>query len=97
MPTTRTEQIETFAGRARLRLSDLYVTLTCVIRVYQKYSDDVPTLKHASGRFEGLPEGDATRAILDGKPLDLELEDGRKAKIFITDTHGSFRVSGPLE
>jgi len=91
-----TERIELFVGRCRLRLRDRFVDLRCAIRVYQDYAGGSPTLKRAQGKFENLPQGTAAFAMMEGKALEVALEDGRNAAILLTDSQGNFTVSGPL-
>lgn len=92
----RTERIETTFGYCRLHLSDRLAKTTLALRVYQNYSAGVPTLRRAEGKFADLPKRDAVAAITAKKALTLELEDGRKGSVFITDLQGSFILSGPL-
>ena len=70
--------------------------LRCAIHLYQDYAGESPTLKHASGRFENLSQGTAAFAMMEGKALEVKLEDGRKAAILLTDLQGNFVVTGPL-
>ena len=98
MSTKTVKQIETLTGTGRLQLSDRYVSVKYVIRVFQDYVRGTPTLKSATGGLSNLKQGDAAFAIMDmGKTLDLELEDGRHAEIIITDMQGSFQVAGPIQ
>jgi hypothetical protein len=91
----RTEQVETITGRGRLRLSDRYASVNYVIRVFQDFVGDAPTIKHASGDLD-LPHGDVARAMMDRKPVELELQDGRKANLLFTQLGGDFTVTGPI-
>jgi len=91
----RTEQIETLFGNGLVRLSDRYAPVRYVIRVFQEFAGSVPTLKSATGGMN-LPAGDVARAMMDQKPVELELEDGRKAMILFTELDGVFTVTGPL-
>jgi hypothetical protein len=91
----RTERIETISGKGRLRLSDRYTEVDCVIRVFQEFSGDIPTLRSATGGLK-LPHGDVAFAMLDQKPLELELQDGRKTTILFTEVDGSFQVTGQI-
>jgi hypothetical protein len=88
--------IETTFGYGRLHLIDRLAKTTLALRVYQNSSAGVPTLRRAEGRFADLPKRDAVAAITAKKALTLELEDGRKGSVFITDLQGSFILSGPL-
>lgn len=98
MSTKTVKHIETLTGTGRLELSDRYVSVQYVIRVFQEYAHGTPTLKSATGGFANLKQGDAAFAIMDvGKALDLELEDGRHAEVIITDMQGSFHVAGPIQ
>jgi hypothetical protein len=96
MPVTNREIIETFIGRCKLKLSDRHVRTKCVLRIYQDYNGGIPTLKHADGAFSELPQGDSAFAMMGRDALELELEDGRKCEIFITDLQGPFKLTGPL-
>ncbi len=88
--------IETTFGYCRLHLADRLAKTTLAFRVYQTFSAGVPPLRRAEGKFADLPKRDAVAAISAKKALTLELEDGRKGCIFITDLQGSFILSGPL-
>jgi len=79
--------VETTFGYCRLHLADRLARTTLALRVYQNLS---------AGRFADLPKRDAVAAITAKKALTLELEDGRKGSVFITDLQGSFILSGPL-
>jgi hypothetical protein len=93
--SNRNELIETAHGTGRLRLSDRYVPVNYVIRVYQEYVGDVPTLQSANGGLANLPAGDAAYAMIDvGKTVALELEDGRRAELMLTGLDRSFTVTG---
>ncbi len=92
----RTERSETLFGYGRLHLADRLAKTTLALRVYRNVSAGVPTLRRAEGRFADLPKRDAEAAITAKKALTLELEDGRKGCVFITDFQGSFILSGPL-
>jgi|ERR1039458_7540914 hypothetical protein len=95
--SNRTELVETAHGTGRLRLSDRYVRVKYVVRIYQEYVGDVPTLKSADGGLRNLPAGDAAYSMMDvGKVLELELEDGRRAKLILTSLDGNFTITGPL-
>jgi len=89
------ECIETISGRGRLNLSDRLVELDFVIRVFQEYVEGIPTLRSASGGLK-LPHGDVAFAMLDRKPLKLELQEGRSANILFTEVDGTFVVTGPI-
>jgi len=52
----RSEQVETSTGKGRVRLSDRYAPVNYVIRVFQEFAGETPTLKHASGSMD-LPHG----------------------------------------
>ena len=95
MLAARTERVETYVGACRLSLSNRLAGLRCVLRVYQDFLGDTPTLRHADGGFGSLSNGDAAFAMLQCQPLELELEDGRKWSISITDLQGSF-VARPV-
>lgn len=94
----RKERIETIHGeRGRLSLAaDRTVDVGYEVRVYQEFVDGVPLLKSADGDLKGLAHEDAVRAIIDGKPLELYLEDGRTTKLILTDLDGTFGVIGPI-
>jgi hypothetical protein len=96
MSQQRTEKIETVFGYCRLHLADRLAKTTLALRVYQNVSGGVPTLRRAEGKFADLPKRDAVAAVTSKKALTLELEDGRKGSVFITDLQGSFILSGPL-
>lgn len=91
----RTEQVETLSGRGRLRLSDRYASVNYVIRVFQDFAGETPTLRHASGDMD-LPHGDVAQAMMDRKPVELELEDGRRTNLLFTQLRGDFTVTGPI-
>ena len=86
-----TEHVETLQGRGTLTLPD---TTTCaveyMVRIFQNYS------KQAAGSLAGFEKGDVVFAVLAGQPLELELEDGRYAKIILAGLHGDFEVIGPI-
>jgi len=80
-----------------LRLSDRYTPVKYVIRIYQEYVGNVPTLKNANGGLANLAAGDAAYSMMDvGKALELELEDGRRAQLILTSLDGNFTVTGPV-
>ena len=93
---SRTEQIETLTGKGRLRLSNRYAMVDYVIRVSQEFVGTTPTLKSATGGLN-LPHNDVLFAMMDQKPLDLELHDGRNASILFTAANGNFTVTGPID
>ena len=95
MSSRRRERIETFEGRCNLRLPNRVASLRCVLRIWQNFLDATPLLREVDGGFVGLPKGDTLFALLERKPLYLDLEDGRKWTVFITDTQGSF-VAQPV-
>jgi hypothetical protein len=83
--------IELFSGTCRLVLSDRVESLRCVIRLFQDCDGDCPTSKRIDGKFENLPRFGAAFAMMEDRPLDLILEDGRRAAIRLTaDLHGNF-------
>ena len=91
-----TKRIELFSGTCQLRLSDRVLDLRCALRVFQDYAGETPTLKRAVGRLEGIPGGGTAFAMMESKPLELTLEDGRRAEILFTDLQGNFTVTSPL-
>jgi hypothetical protein len=91
----RTERIETYVGACKLGPSNRLTGLRCVLRIYQDFLGETPVLKRADGGFENLPNGDAGFAMMGRQPLELDLEDGRRWTVFITDLQGSF-VAHPL-
>jgi len=92
----RTELIETARGTGQLRLSDSYTPVEYTIRIYQEYDGEVPTLKSANGGLGNLPQGTAYSMINLRKPVELELEDGRRANVILTGIDGKFTVTGPV-
>lgn len=90
MSSKQIQRIETYAGECRLGLSNGPARLRCVLRVWQHLVGATPTLREAEGGLKDLPHGDAAFAMMERKPLELELEDGRKWSVFITDLQGSF-------
>jgi hypothetical protein len=90
---TRTERVGTFFGACKLRLSDQQTTLLCSLQTHQDYHGDVPTLQHVDGKFENLLYGDAAIAMIERKPLELILEDGRQVMILVTSLQGHFVVT----
>ena len=96
MHSTGLQPLETFVGGCKLHLPDRIADVRCVLRVSQYYSAGTPTLKQADGGFQNLPNGDAAYAMLQRRPLQLELQDGRKWSIVIIDLQGSFTAS-PLD
>jgi hypothetical protein len=91
----RTEQVETIIGKGQLRLTNRYAQVDYDIRVFQEFDGDVPTIKSARGNVN-LSNLDATFAMIGKQPMELELQDGRKAQILLTDTHGTIQVTGPI-
>ncbi len=89
--------IENFVGQCSLTLKDRIVNARCVLHVYQDYVDDIPGLKHADGSISNLPTGDILFAMMGQEPIDMELDDGRCAKVLLTDSDGSYVVTGPVE
>ena len=83
----RTERIETVFSYCRLHLADRLAKTTLALHIKQSF---------AEGKFADLPKRDAVAAVAAKKALTLELEDGRKGRVFITDLQGSFILSGPL-
>jgi hypothetical protein len=81
----------------QVQLSDRYASVTLVIRVFQDFASNTPTLKHANGHID-LPLGDVARTMMAQAPdpIEVELEDGRKAKILFTEIGGDFTVTGPI-
>ena len=85
-------QSETILGSGRLRLSDRYVQVNYRVSVFQHFDDDLLLLPEARGGLD-LPHGDAAYALMDQKPVELQLSDGRKAMILFEDMEGNFRVT----
>jgi hypothetical protein len=91
----RNRQIEMLNGQGRVLLGDKSVPANYVIRVFQEFDGNLPTLKIASGNLD-LPDALLASAMTDRKSVELELQDGRKAKIILTNSDGSFQVSGSI-
>ncbi len=91
----RVRQTETILGSGRLRLSDRYAPVNYKINVFRHFDDDLPLLSEARGGLN-LPHGDVAHAMMDQKPVELQLRDGRKAMILFEDMDGNFRVTGPI-
>lgn len=43
-----------------------------------------------------MPADDAAAAVIDGEPLELELQDGRELAIIMSDSDGGFDARGPI-
>jgi hypothetical protein len=91
----RVRQTETILGSGRVQLRDRYVPVNFRINVFQHFDDDLPLLPEARGGLN-LPYGDVAYAMMDQKPVELQMGDGRKAMILFEDTEGNFRVTGPI-
>lgn len=92
----RTEHVETLQGQGQLILPDRVGPVGYSIRVIQNYRNGAPMLKEAAGRLEGLDRDDIVFSVLAGQPLELVLEDGRRAKILLAGLDGDFEVTGPF-
>ena len=95
--TTRTEHIETLRGRGFLVEDRRTRRVPYLIRVFQEYVDDVPTVRTATGRLRGVGQGDAALAMLSVEPLELKLENGQSAKVLLENLHGDFIVTGIVQ
>jgi hypothetical protein len=91
----RKERIETISGKGRLKLSHRYADVDYVIRIFQEFNGGAPTLRSATGGVK-LPGGDVAFAMLERRPLELELQDGRRTTVLFTELDGSFQIAGPI-
>lgn len=83
---TKIDGVESFSGGCFLELSSL--ELQCAFHVFERHG-----VKDAIGKFENLPFREARRAILARRSLNLTLDDGRPAKVLITDVEGNFTLT----
>jgi hypothetical protein len=97
-------ELEVLSGTGRLRLSDRHVAVEYYLRITRTSVPDVPsgfgTTMSSSGKLEvseELSRRDLTTALTARKPLQLELDDGRKVMIRLTDLVGGFDVIGPVK
>jgi hypothetical protein len=90
------DQIATYDEPCRLVFPYAIWRPRCVLRTLQKYVEGVPTLKEYRGGFQGLAAGDIRHAWMGQIPLDLQLNDGRRAQVLITDGEGSFILLSEL-
>lgn len=67
-----------------------------MIRVFQESNENGTRRQYARGGLK-LPHGDVAFAMLENKPLELKLEDGRRAMVRFTDLDGSFDVDGTIQ
>ena len=85
------ERLETISGRGLLLLSNRYAEVEYVMRVFQEFHGEGPSVRRVRGGVK-LPEGDVAFAIMDRKPIVLKLQDGRTANVQFTELDGSFVV-----
>ena len=96
--TARTSLVETARGRGYLTAGDGVTTYSVgyFVQVFQQYVGSVATLRFVHGRLTTLSEPE-TAKLMKGMwteqglvRLTLELQDGRRVKILINDSHGTF-------
>ena len=96
----RIEHVELIRGKGRISSGGNIYSVGYVIDVCQKFNGSVPLLKSATGRLTGKPgklvPGELVHGML-GTALDLELQDGRHARIFLKNLGGDFQVTGLIE
>jgi hypothetical protein len=63
-----------------------------VIRIFQDFDGDEPTLKSARGGVKGDLGNTADEAMAQ-PPLELKLQDGRKVRVLFTEPDGTFQVT----
>ena len=82
----RIEHVELIRGEGRISSGGNIYSVGYVIDVYQKFNESIPLSKSATGRLTAKPgelvPGELVHGML-GTALDLELQDGRRARIFV--------------
>ena len=66
-----------------------------VIDVYQKFNESIPSRNLPPAASRQSPANSYMECS--GTALDLELQDGRRARIFVKNLDGDFQVTGPIE
>jgi hypothetical protein len=96
----RIEHVELISGEGRISSGGNIYSVGYVIDVYQKFNESIPLLKSATGRLTAKPgelvSGELVLGML-GTALDLELQDGRHARIFLKNLDGDFDVAGSID
>jgi hypothetical protein len=96
----RIEHVELIRGEGWISSGGNIYSVGYVIDVYQKFNESIPLLKSTPGRLTAKPvelvSGELVHGIL-GTALDLELQYGRHARIFVKNLDGDFEVAGRIQ
>src|SRR5437870_13385295 len=93
------ERITTMRGRGQLTRPGTVFTLSVSysINMYCRYSGAGPTHQFGEGSLFGISPG-ALKTVMELDPaLELELQDGRCAKIILQSAEGESQLDGAIE
>lgn len=89
--------IQRYSGQGKLIFQpNQEATVSYLIEEFQGYDGEYPTFRETRGRIshaEGHPNWHPV-TLLHSEPITLVLSDGRKLKVFLSDSHGSFKGTG---
>jgi hypothetical protein len=93
------ERIATMRGRGKLiRPGTVFKrSVSYSINMYCRYSGTGPEHQFGEGSLLGISPG-ALKTVMELDPaLELELQDGRRAKIILQSADGEFQLDGAIE